>query len=269
MKVPGTGNKAGPSSPVAGPGVGITPNGGNNSHSHSHSNLPHIHTGNGRAPNSPDNMSMLSPSALGSSTLSVSGPPYGAPGISPSSNPSMQSSMYSPATVLRGPPPPPPLALPAPDYYARRGSTSQIPHHHHPSSPYHEDMATMRRGSVGAIGVSQSVGYGGSGGGDPAQPGLPPPSSWQLHYHQSSTVPLSEMSLTPTPASGGNGGCNSAGSTPQQGYANVRNATGADLTPSPPHVMNNMQNGSGAGSAGASPIPIGASMPPEVTSLTA
>ena len=263
MKVPNVGNKAGSSSPVAGPGVIVTPGGGNNSHS----SLPHLQTGIGRASNSPDNMSMLSPSALGASALSVSGSPYGAAGISPSSNPSMPSSMYSPATVLRGPPP---LAPPTTEYYARRGSTSQLPHQH-ASSLYHEDTGTMRRGSVGAMGMgapSQSgMSYGGGSGGGPTQRGLPPPSSWQPQYHQSSTVPLSEMSLTPTPAPGGNGSCNSAGSTPQQGYATVQSATGGDLTPSPPHSMNAMLRGSGSGSTGASPI--GASMPPEVTSLTA
>ena len=267
MKVPATGNKAGSASPITGPGVNVISGGGNSSHS----NLPHIHTstsasstGNVRHSSSPDNMSMLSPSALGAGVL---GSPYGTPGVPSSSNSSMPSSspsMYSPS-LLRGGGGPPPLAPPSADYYARRGSTSQIPHHHHASSMYHEDLSTMRRGSVGAIGMGGPMSYGGM---SQQQRGLPPPSSWHPHYNQSTGgIPLSEMSMTPTPATNG-GGSGSADSTPQQGYANVHSATGTDLTPSPPHhqMSNSMlRGGSGPGSDGASPI--GANIQPEVPSL--
>lgn len=302
MKVPATGNKAGSSSPVTAPGVNVISGGGNNSHSN---HLAHIHTntssgnttstGNARHSSSPDNMSMLSPSALAAGGLSGSSP-YGSSSTGgPSSSvtgggsgggvpSSASSSSYSPGSTifLRGPPQPTPLAPPpmmaSADYYARRGSTSQIPHHHHhsasSSSLYHEaDMSTMRRGSVGAIGMGGGgmSGYGhgspfgnnntGSGGGHHHRAGLPPPSSWNSHY-SSAGVPLSEMSLTPTPApAGGSNSNTSADSTPQLGYANVTSATIGDLTPSPPTHHTHHNNG-----ASASP-PIGASIQPEIASL--
>lgn len=235
MKIPA---RAGTSSPGNAPGV--VPGTSNSSH-----------LGNGAPSTSPG--SMLSPSALGGSAPES---PYGAPGLSPASNLPVG---YG-DSGMRGPP-----VLPSADYYARRGSTSQIPPHYAAQHQHEHHMAMMRRGSVGAIGMGM--------GGNMLQSPIHEIPGWHqqaghavLSSASTVPVPLSEMSVTPAPAPGGQQQNVSAHSTPRVGYGS---GTG-DLTPSPPqpaHMAPPMGMLNSTGSAGASPI--GANMGPEVTTLTA
>lgn len=167
--------------------------------------------------------------------------------------------------------------LPSPDYYARRGSTSQIPHHN--GSHYHQDhLAAMRRGSVGALGAGMNgMNFTERRAPPPPLPPLPSASrsGWPTHAPQAGAsalnsatptpmpVPLSDMSVTPTPV-GAASGYNSAGSTPRRSYG-----TG-DLTPSPPlqtHPGRPMSILRGVPSTNESPIC--SNIPPEAASLAA
>lgn len=247
MKVPST-RHPGSSSPVTGTGV-IVP--GNLS--------PSGHGGS--LTSSPDGL-------LQSSSSSHADSPYGAPhNLAPNSSLyGNDSSTTGNNSGLRGPP-----ILPSADYYARRGSTSQIPHQQ--SSQFqHDHLAMMRRGSVGAIGMGMTGMSFADGSSGVAQARPPLPTNWQSQQAGTTAggnapmpVPLSEMSVTPAPATvGGSGGYNSADSTPRRSYG-----TG-DLTPSPPQQLaaaaNSIPMLRGVGSGEGSPM--GTGIPPEITSLT-
>lgn len=133
----------------------------------------------------------------------------------------------------------------------------------------------MRRGSVGAIGMGMTGMSFADGSSGVAQARPPPPTSWQSQQAGATAapttpmpVPLSEMSVTPAPATigGSAGGYNSADSTPRRSYG-----TG-DLTPSPPQQLaavaaaNSIPMLRGVGSGEGSPM--GTGIPPEITSLT-